>query len=471
MNATAYIVAPHTHFSRHDELAGALDRLFRDHRVPPAIVQYSFVNRRPSNHYNELIYILTPFSTRPTSQLLEDIGHAVAPAQARFTTLLSSHHPPVFPPLPVVALYAPPNEEDFIVARSHLPSADDYRSKAIPGGFQSTFESKLVIHSAESNQIRSTLRASYIVKPCSDKPNMATLTITCPTTTLHHSTDSCRHPYALHSLSVTARQGPNASAGCTITPHFAPRDPRFERTCNGLRSECTWIWEVLDKQLRANGFPPCADREMAGTAPGFNDREAGVATGEFGNATNGDTKSPNAHLYCHHPISAIAPNGRPASCSSRPPTENIVINVPISSTTYPLCVTFTATLTSTAGLDAIDATHRTSQWADPQALEGLQSAFDRVHPAVQVVHHVVRVEIPDVGGMIRAGLGHGGSNDPSTDAEAERLEGPEIGVYAHRRGSDYYFGELQAHLDRDAGVVGRRGDEDEVDNSDEEEEL
>ncbi|KAH7335146.1 hypothetical protein B0J17DRAFT_719705 [Rhizoctonia solani] len=445
MNATAYIVAPHTHFSRHDELVGALDRLFREYRVPPAIIQYSFVERRPSNHYKEIIYFLTPFPTRPTSELLEDIGHALAPAQARFTTLLSSYHPPVFPPLPAVALYAPPNEEDFIVTRSHLHSAGGCRSRATPDGFLSTFESKLVIYSAESNQIRSTLRASA---------------------------DSHRHSYALHSLSVTARQEPNASAGCTITPHFAPRDPRFERTCNGLRSECTWIWEVLDKQLRANGFSPCANRETPGTAAGSNDREAGVATGEFGNATNGDTKHPIAHLSCHqHPVSVAAPNGSPTLCSSRPPTENIVINVPISSTTYPLCVTFTATLTSTAGLDAIDATHRTSQWADPQALEGLQSAFNRVHPAVQVVHHVVRVEIPDVGGLIRAGLGRGGSSDPSTDAEVERLEGPEIRVYAHRRGGDYHFGELQVHLDRDAGVVGRRGDEDEEDNSDEEEEL
>ncbi|EUC59822.1 hypothetical protein RSOL_324200 [Rhizoctonia solani AG-3 Rhs1AP] len=391
MNVTTHIVAPRIHFPRSAELTGALDRLFRQHRVPPAIVQHSFVDRRPANHYSELLYILTPFPIRPTSELLEDIGHAVAPAQARFTTLLSSHYPPA----------------------------------------------------------------------CPDKPNTATLTISCPTVTLHHRVDSHRHSYALHSLSVTARQEPNASAGCTITPHFAPRDPRFERTCNGLRHECTWIWEVLDKQLRANGFAEYADREAPATA-----------AGESGNATNGDTESPVTHVYCHRPpISSAPPNGFPTSCSSQPPTENIVINVPISSTSTapPLCITFTATLTSAAGLDAIDATHRTSQWADPQALEGLQNAFDKAHPAVQVVHHVVRVEIPDVGEMIRTGLGCGGSKYPSTDAEVERLEGPGFGVYAQRRRGASYFGELLFTLDRDAGVAGRRGDEDEEDNSDEEE--
>ena len=164
MNVTTYIVAPHIHFPRNDELIGALDRLFREHQVPPAIVQYSFVDRRPASHYNELVYILTPFPTRPTSELLEDIGHAVAPAQTRFTTLLSSHYPPVYPPLPVTALYAPPNEEDFVVARSRLHPADGSRGRVIPGGFQTMFESTLEIDSAESNQIRSTLSASYIVK-------------------------------------------------------------------------------------------------------------------------------------------------------------------------------------------------------------------------------------------------------------------------------------------------------------------
>ncbi|CUA68873.1 hypothetical protein RSOLAG22IIIB_08120 [Rhizoctonia solani] len=473
MNVTTHIVAPHTHFARNEGIIGALDRLFREHRVPPAIVQYSFVDRRPANRYNELVYILTPFSTRPTSELLEDIGHTVAPAQARFTTLLSSHYPPVYPPLPAAPLYAQPNEEDFIVARSPLRSADGCRGRVIPDGFQPTFESTLVIDSTEFNQIKSTLSASYTVKACHDKPNTATLTITCPTATLHHRVDSHRHSYALHSLSVTARQGPNGagSAGCTITPHFTPRDPRFERTCNSPRHEFTWIWEVLDKELRANGFTQCAGRKAPVTAPGLANRNAGVAAGESGNMTNGDTETRATHTCCpQRPISSTSLNGCPNPCSSQPPTENIAINVPISSTSTPapLCITFTATLTSTAGLDAIDAVHRTSQWADPQAVEGLQSAFDKVHPAVQVVHHVVRVEIPDVGEMIRTGLGCGSSNGPSTDAEDERLGGPEIGVYAQRRESKSYFGELRFTPDRDAGVVGRRGDEDEETSSDEE---
>jgi hypothetical protein len=164
MNVTTYAVAPYTYFRQHDELVGALDRLFREHRVPPAIVQYSFADRRATGYYDELVYILTPFPTRPTSELLEDIGRAVAPAQARLTTLLSCHYPPVFPPLPVTPLYAPPNEENFTVARSYLQPADDYRGRATPGGFQSTFESTMAIETSESNLIKSTLRASYVVK-------------------------------------------------------------------------------------------------------------------------------------------------------------------------------------------------------------------------------------------------------------------------------------------------------------------
>ncbi|KAG8707850.1 hypothetical protein FRC11_007080, partial [Ceratobasidium sp. 423] len=304
-------------------------------------------------------------------------------------------------------------------------------------------------------------------------PNTATLIVTCPTTTLHHRADPYHHSYTLHYLSVTARQEPATPAGCTITPNFTPRDPRFERTCNGLRNECTWFWEVLDKQLRANGFSECAGRQAPAAAVNFVDSDPSAAAGESGNATNGDTKTAITHVYHHqHPNPATTPNGYPKPCSSKPPTESIMINVPISSTTaYPLCIMFTATLTNAAGLDAIDAIHRTSQWADPQALEGLQNAFNKAHPTVQVVHHVVRVEIPDVGEMIRAGLACGGSNGPSTEAEVERLGGPGIGVYAHRGRGDSYFGELQFHLDRDAGVVGRRGDEDEEDNSDEEGEL
>ncbi|KAJ1306941.1 hypothetical protein OPQ81_007922 [Rhizoctonia solani] len=163
MDVATYVVAPRSHFPRNAEIVEALDHLFREHQVPPAIVQYSFFDRRPANHYNELVHILTPFPTRPTSELLEDIGHAVAPAQARFTTLLGSHYSPVFPSLPAAALYAPPNEEDFVVARSYLRSIDDY-TRCIPSGFQSTFESILVIDSTDSGQISSTLRGSYAVK-------------------------------------------------------------------------------------------------------------------------------------------------------------------------------------------------------------------------------------------------------------------------------------------------------------------
>jgi hypothetical protein len=81
---------------------------------------------------------------------------------------------------------------------------------------------------------------------------------------------------------------------------------------------------------------------------------------------------------------------------------------------------------------------------------------------------VIRVEIPDVAEMIRARMGYDGMNSPTTGTEVESL-GPGIGVYAHRCGGDSFFGGLQISLDRDAGVVGRRGDENEEDNSDEEE--
>ncbi|KAF8705519.1 hypothetical protein RHS03_05293, partial [Rhizoctonia solani] len=470
MNVSTYAVAPCTHFPQHNGLIGALDRLFREHRAPPAIVQHSFSDRRPANHYEEFVYIITPFLIRPTSELLEDIGRTIAPAQARFTTLLSSHLSPVFPPPPVSTLYAPPNEENFVVARSRLHLADVHTGNTVPGGFQSTFESTMTIQSAESNQIRSTLSGSYIVKSCSKNPNNATLTIVCPQVILRHSTNSNRHSYALHSLSATVRQDPNVPLGCTIAPHFAPRDPRFERTCNGLRYECTWVWEVLDKELRANGFTGCDDRHMPGTAVGSNNNESGAAAVKSGSVTHGNTE-PIARA-CFRQRSATIPNGCPKSPLFEPPAESIVVNVPVSSSTstiHPLCVTFVATLTSAPGLEAIDAIHRSSQWADPQAREDLQNAFDKAHPAVQVVHHVVRVEIPDVGEMVRTRLGYDELDSPSTDLEVERLGGPEIGVYAHRRRGDSFFGELQISLDRDAGVVGRRGDEDEEDNSEDEE--
>ncbi|CAE6452052.1 hypothetical protein BN14_03262 [Rhizoctonia solani AG-1 IB] len=469
MNVTTYAVAPYTYFRQHDELVGALDRLFREHRVPPAIVQYSFADRRATGYYDELVYILTPFPTRPTSELLEDIGRAVAPAQARLTTLLSCHYPPVFPPLPVTPLYAPPNEENFTVARSYLQPADDYRGRATPGGFQSTFESTMAIETSESNLIKSTLRASYVVKPCSKRPATATLTITCPRVTLQHQTDSNHHPYILHSFSASVRQDPHTPAGCTITPHFTPRNPRFERTCNGLRYESTWIWEVLDEQLRISGFAECDDRQVPVTAVDSIGSKPITTAGKSGDATHSNTEEPIAHV-CSQSSPSTLLNKCSKSRLFEPPTESIVVSVPISSgsTAYPLCVTFIATLTSTAGLDAIDFMNRSSKWTDPQAREGLQSAFDKAHPAAQVIHHVIRVEIPDVAEMIRARMGYDGMNSPTTGTEVESL-GPGIGVYAHRCGGDSFFGGLQISLDRDAGVVGRRGDENEEDNSDEEE--
>ncbi|KAF8603825.1 hypothetical protein BDV93DRAFT_522987 [Ceratobasidium sp. AG-I] len=190
---------------------------------------------------------------------------------------------------------------------------------------------------------------------------------------------------------------------CTLTPHFGgTRDRRFERTCTGLRHDCTWNWEVLDDQLRAHGV----DQPEAGKSLG----------------------------------------------------ERIVIDVPragVCTTPRPLSVYFTATLGTTAGLDAIDGVHR-SHWA-PQAMQNLQNAFDRAHPAIQILHHIVRIDIPDLGSMINADGGDIYSSRSDTDSNP--------GVNASRGSS--WTGELRVALNQDAGLIGRRGDEDEEGNSDE----
>lgn len=91
-------------------------------------------------------------------------------------------------------------------------------------------------------------------------------------------------------------------------------------------------------------------------------------------------------------------------------------------------------------------------------MQNLQRAFDCAHPAVQILHHVVRIEIPDLGDMIHAGIEntHPSRCDVASDP----------GMYAP--GEHFWAGELRAVLDQDAGVLGRLGDEDEDGNSDEE---
>ncbi|QRV74245.1 hypothetical protein RhiJN_02259 [Ceratobasidium sp. AG-Ba] len=388
MNVSTYLVAPHTHLGRHAELVSALDALFREYSVPPGIVQHSFVDRRPGTRYAEILTILTPFPTVPSSELMEDIGRAVAPAQARIVGLQSSYHPPVFPPLPVAG-YAP-NEDEFVVARSQLLASVPNTWASATAEFETRFKSRLVLSSKEAGQVNSTLSALFTTKTNPDKPGHTTLVISCPALTLHSTASfSDRHAYTLHSLSAST----GSSGPLTFTPKYAPaRDQRFDRMCNGLRSECTWHWEVLDDQLRARG----------------------VRESETSN-------------------------------------ERIVVDVP-PHTLSPLSITFSATLTATAGLDAIGRVHRTC-WA-PSAMQELQCAFDRTHPAVQVMHHVIRINIPSVGEMI---------SDVADKASAT-LRGE---VYAH--GVRHYSGGLRIALDQDAGVLGRRGDEDEDDNSDEDE--
>lgn len=159
MDVTTFAIAPHTHLARDDELVCALNSLFRDRAVPPTIVQHSFVDRRPTQHYVPTIDLLTPYSIRPSSELLEDIGRVVAPAQTRFTTLLGSNYPPVFPPVPAETMYASPNEDAFVMARSRLE-----RKTSSIAPIQLSFESALVINCPDGNQVRSTLAASYIIK-------------------------------------------------------------------------------------------------------------------------------------------------------------------------------------------------------------------------------------------------------------------------------------------------------------------
>ncbi|KAG9096738.1 hypothetical protein FRC06_008381 [Ceratobasidium sp. 370] len=395
MNVSTHVVAPHTCLERHSALAAALDVLFREYGVPPAILQHSFVERRPCTRYAEVLTILTPFPTIPSSELMEDIGRAVAPAQTRIISLQSSYYPPVFPPIPN-PVYAP-NEDDFIVARSQLFASGPNTWASATGEFETRFKSRLVPESKEPGQVCSTLSALFTTKTNPDKPDHTTLVISCPSLAIHKPNPSSdRHAYALHSLSASVRRNPLSATPSlpTFTSKItSARDQRFERTCNGLRSECTWHWEVLDDEFRARGV-----------------RE------------------------------------------SETPKELIVVDVPPPTTSArrPLTICFTATLTATAGLDAIDRVHRTC-WA-PVAMQGLECAFDRAHPAIQIVHHVIKVEVVDIGEMI---------NDIAEKGSATL--GSE--VYAH--GIRCWAGDLRVVMDQDAGVLGRRGDEDEEGNSDE----
>ncbi|KAG8744617.1 hypothetical protein FRC10_009842 [Ceratobasidium sp. 414] len=395
MNVTTHVVAPHSFLERHSELAAALDALFREYGVPPAILQHSFVERRPCTRYAEILNILTPFPTAPSSELMEDIGRAVAPAQTRIVSLQSSYYPPVFPPVPN-PVYTP-NEDKFIVARSQLLASGPNTWASASGEFETRFKSRLVPESNEPGQICSTLSALVTTRTNPDKPGHTTLVISCPALAIHTANPSSdRHTYVLHSLSASARRDPLSSAPSlpTLTSKItSARDQRFERTSNGLRSECTWHWEVLDDELRVRGV---RESEM--------------------------------------------------------PKELILVDVPPSTTgaRRPLTICFTATLAATAGLDAIDCVHRTS-WA-PSAMQGLQHAFDRAHPAVQIIHHIIKVEVVDIGEMI---------NDIAEKGSATM--GSE--VYAH--GIRCWAGDLRVAMDQDAGVLGRRGDEDEEGNSDE----
>lgn len=230
-----------------------------------------------------------------------------------------------------------------------------------------------------------------------------TLTIFSPSLVLRSSPSANQHPYTLHSLSASARRDPMSPGPCTLTPHFGgTRDRRFDRTCSGLRHDCRWNWEVLDDQLQAHGVDQF---------------EAEKSLGE------------RIVIDIPHTVACTAPR--------------------------PLSVYLTATLGATAGLDAIDGVHHT-HWA-PEAMQCLQNAFDRVHPAIQILHHVVRIDIPDLGSMINAGVDniHSNRSDSASDP----------GVDAFIKSS--WAGELHVALNQDAGLLGRRGDEDEDGNSDE----
>ncbi|KAG9121889.1 hypothetical protein FRC07_001968 [Ceratobasidium sp. 392] len=394
MNVATHVVAPHTHLDRHPELTATLDALFREYGVPPAIVQHAFTDRRPYSRYTELLNILAPYPTVPSSELMQDVGRAVAPAQARIVGLQSSYYAPVFPPVPA-AVYAP-NVDEFIVARSRLlASGPNTWASATGETFETRFKSRLVLESKEAGEISSTLSALFTIKTNPDKPGHTTLVIACPALSLHTAKSSPhRHPYTLHSLSASARRDPSLAQPTLTSRSMPARDQRFDRTCNGLRSECTWHWDVLDDELKTRGV-----------------RESETSK------------------------------------------ELILVDVPPSNTVAPrpLTVEFTATLTATAGLDAIDRVHRTC-WA-PAAMQDLQYAFDRAHPAVQVMHHVIKVEVADIGEMI---------SDVAEKSSAAL--GSE--VYAH--GIRCWAGDLHLPMPRDAGVLGRRGDEDEDDNSDDE---
>ncbi|KAF8603824.1 hypothetical protein BDV93DRAFT_522985 [Ceratobasidium sp. AG-I] len=162
MNVTTYVVAPHKHLERHEELTRSLDALFRRYGVPPAILQHSFVDRRPCIRYTDTLNLLTPFPTHPPSELLQDIGRAISPLQSRFVGLQSSYYPPVFPPVPT-GVYAP-NEEQFIVTRSapKLLCGPDISYGS--GDFETTFESRLQLHHGLASETHSTLQGSLSLK-------------------------------------------------------------------------------------------------------------------------------------------------------------------------------------------------------------------------------------------------------------------------------------------------------------------
>jgi hypothetical protein len=163
MNVTTHVVAPHTQLGRHTELTTTLDALFREYRVPPAIIQHTFTERRPCTHYAEVLSILTPFPTHPSSEFMEDIGRAVSPAQTRIVGLQSAYYPPAFPPIPA-AVYAP-NEDDYIVARSQLASRPNILPSSAEGAaIETRFESNLVLDSKEGGEITSTLSALFTAK-------------------------------------------------------------------------------------------------------------------------------------------------------------------------------------------------------------------------------------------------------------------------------------------------------------------
>lgn len=162
MNVTTYVVAPHKQLERHEELTRSLDALFRRYRIPPAILQYSFVDRRPCMRYTETLNLLSPFPTPPSSELLQDIGRTISPLQSRFVGLQSSYYPPVLPPVPT-GVYAP-NEDRFILTRSAPKLLYGPNISCGSGDSKTMFESRLRLHYGSASETHSTLRGSFSLK-------------------------------------------------------------------------------------------------------------------------------------------------------------------------------------------------------------------------------------------------------------------------------------------------------------------